>query len=162
MYKTLMKKPHCLVVILMMFHGLSHGLTIGIPKTLIDTAVAKKFPKEKATITLDKPTTGFSKIQQKIELCGTWSSKFPKANGNFCIDTQPIWNKDKGDIEISKVNILKFTTSDGKELPTAATHTINATLMTLLDGTSVYTVPDMIGKRLSRIEIQDNSFQLIF
>ena len=161
-YKHFMRKTHCLILVLMLFHGLSHGLTIGIPKTLIDAAVAKKFPKEKATITLDKPATKFSKLQQKIELCGTWSSKFPKANGDFCIDTQPVWNKDKGDIEISKVNILKLTTSDGKELATATTTTLNATLLTVLDGTSIYTVPDMIGKRLSRIEIQDNSFQLIF
>ena len=162
MSTNLMKKSQCLIMVLMLFHGLSHGITIGIPKSLIDSAVAKKFPREKASITLDKPSTTFSKQRQKIEFCGTWSSKFPKANGEFCTDTQPVWNKDKGDIEISKVNILKLTTSDGKELSMTATQTLNATLLTILDGTSIYTVPDMIGKRLNRIEIQDNSFQLIF
>jgi len=40
--------------------------------------------------------------------------------------------------------------------------TLNSTVLTLLDGTSVYHVPDMIGKRLDAIEIQDNSFKLIF
>jgi hypothetical protein len=157
-----MKKTHGLIALLMLFHGYSHGFSMGIPKPLIDAAVAKKFPKEKATITLDKPSTTFSKLRQKIELCGTWAAKFPKTHGDFCIDIQPVWNKDTGNIEISKVNILKLSTANGKELPAAAAHTLNATLLTLLDGTSVYTVPEMVGKRLSSISIQENSFQLSF
>jgi hypothetical protein len=158
----MMKKFFCVTLVLLVCHGLAHAISIGIPKALIDVAVAKKFPKEKATVTLDKPTTAFSKSRQKIELCGTWASKLPKANGEFCIDTQPVWNKDKGDIEISKVNVLKLTTADGKEMSAAVSTTLNATLLTLLDGTSVYHVPDMIGKRLDRIEIQDSGFQLVF
>jgi hypothetical protein len=157
-----MKKILGFVIGLWLCQGQVHALSLGIPKALIDVAVAKKFPKEKATITLDKPSTAFSKSRQKIELCGTWASKLPKANGEFCVDTQPVWNKDKGDIEISKVNLLKLTTADGKELPAVIANTLNATLLTLLDGTSVYHVPDMIGKRLERIEVQDASFQLTF
>ena len=142
--------------------GSAQAISLNVPKGLIDIAVAKKFPKEKATITLDKPTMALSKARQKVELCGTWASKLPKANGDFCIDTQPVWNKDKGDIEISKVNILKLTTADGKELSAAITNTLNATLLTLLDGTSVYHVPDMIGKRLDGIEVQDSGIKLNF
>ena len=133
-----------------------------MPKGLIDIALAKKFPKEKATITLDKPTMGLSKQRQKVELCGTWASKLPKANGDFCIDTQPVWNKEKGDIEISKVNVLKLSTADGKELSAAVASTLNATVLTLLDGTSVYHAPDMIGKRLDSIEVQDSGIKLNF
>ena len=142
--------------------GSAQAISLNVPKGLIDIAVAKKFPKEKATITLDKPIMGLSKARQKVELCGTWASKLPKANGDFCIDTQPVWNKDKGDIEISKVNILKLTTADGKELSAAIANTLNATLLTLLDGTSVYHVPDMIGKRLDGIEVQDSGIRLQF
>ena len=138
------------------------ALSLNIPKSLIDLGMAKKFPKEKLTITLDQPVTKFSKERQKIELCGTWASKLPPRKGEFCVDTQPVWNKDKGDIEISKVNILKLATADGKELSGTISGTLNSTVLTLLDGTSVYHVPDMIGKRLDAIEIQDNSFKLIF
>ncbi len=138
------------------------ALSLNIPKSLIDLGLAKKFPKEKLTITLDQPVTKFSKERQKIELCGTWASKIPQRSGEFCVDTQPVWNKEKGDIEISKVNILKLTTADGKELSGTISGTLNSTVLTLLDGTSVYHVPDMIGKRLDAIEIQDNSFKLIF
>jgi hypothetical protein len=138
------------------------ALSLNIPKSLIDLAMAKKFPKEKLTITLDQPVTKFSKERQKIELCGTWVSKIPQRSGDFCVDTQPVWNKEKGDIEISKVNILKLVTADGKELSGAISGTLNSTVLTLLDGISVYHVPDMIGKRLDAIEIQDNSFKLIF
>jgi len=138
------------------------ALSLNIPKSLIDLGVAKKFPKEKLTITLDQPVTKFSKERQKIELCGTWASKIPQRSGEFCVDTQPVWNKEKGDIEISKVNILKLATADGKELSSSISGTLNSTILTLLDGTSVYHVPDMIGKRLDAIEIQDNSFKLIF
>ena len=138
------------------------ALSLNIPKSLIDLGMAKKFPKEKLTITLDQPVTKFSKERQKIELCGTWVSKIPQRSGDFCVDTQPVWNKEKGDIEISKVNILKLVTADGKELSGAISGTLNSTVLTLLDGTSVYHVPDMIGKRLDAIEIQDNSFKLIF
>lgn len=138
------------------------AISLSIPKTLIDGAVAKKFPKEKLTITLDKPSTKFNKDRQKIDLCGTWASKVPQRSGEFCVDTQPVWNKAKGDIEISKVNILKLTAGDDKELPSAVASTLNATLLTLLDGTSVYHVPDMVGKRLESIEVQESSFKLIF
>ena len=137
------------------------ALSLNIPKSLIDLGMAKKFPKEKLTITLDQPVTKFSKERQKIELCGTWASKIPQRSGEFCVDTQPVWNKEKGDIEISKVNILKLTTADGKELSGTISGTLNSTVLTLLDGTSVYHVPDMIGKRLDAIEIQENSFKLI-
>ena len=130
------------------------ALSLNIPKSLIDLGMAKKFPKEKLTITLDQPVTKFSKERQKIELCGTWASKIPQRSGEFCVDTQPVWNKEKGDIEISKVNILKLTTADGKELSGTISGTLNSTVLTLLDGTSVYHVPDMIGKRLDAIEIQ--------
>ena len=138
------------------------SLSLSIPKSLIDMGVAKKFPKEKLTLTLDKPVTKFSKERQKIELCGTWASKIPQRSGDFCVDTQPVWNKTKGDIEISKVNILKITMGDGKELSSPIAANLNATLLTLLDGTSVYHVPDMIGKRIDAIEVQETSFKLIF
>lgn len=157
-----MNKSICISLAWLLFAGNAQAISISVPKALIDIAVAKKFPKEKATITLDKPTLGLSKQRQKVELCGTWASKLPKANGDFCIDTQPLWNKDKGDIEISKVNVLKLSTADGKELPAAMASTLNATVLTLLDGTSVYHVPDMIGKRLDNIEVQDSGIRLQF
>ena len=157
-----MSKSICFALAWLLCVGSAQAISLNVPKGLIDIAVAKKFPKEKATITLDKPTMALSKARQKVELCGTWASKLPKANGNFCIDTQPVWNKDKGDIEISKVNILKLTTADGKELSAAIANTLNATLLTLLDGTSIYHVPDMIGKRLDGIEVQDSGIRLQF
>ena len=157
-----MSKSICFALAWLLCVGSVQAISLNVPKGLIDIAVAKKFPKEKATITLDKPTMAMSKARQKVELCGTWASKLPKANGDFCIDTQPVWNKDKGDVEISKVNILKLTTADGKELSAAIANTLNATLLTLLDGTSVYHVPDMIGKRLDSIEVQDSGIRLQF
>ena len=157
-----MNKSIYLSLAWLVFAGSAQAISISVPKGLIDIAVAKKFPKEKATITLDKPTMGLSKQRQKVELCGTWASKLPKANGDFCIDTQPVWNKEKGDIEISKVNVLKLSTADGKELSAAVASTLNATVLTLLDGTSVYHVPDMIGKRLDSIEVQDGGIKLNF
>lgn len=140
----------------------SHAISLSIPKALIDVTVAKKFPKEKLSIVLDQPFTKFSKERQKIELCGTWTLKIPQRQGVFCVDTQLVWNKAKGDIEISKVNILKLALADGQELSSAVNAALNASLLTLLDGTSVYTVPDMIGKRLDSIEILDSSFKLVF
>ena len=157
-----MSKSICFALAWLLCVGSAQAISLSVPKGLIDIAVVKKFPKEKATITLDKPTMALSKARQKVELCGTWASKLPKANGDFCIDTQPVWNKDKGDIEISKVNILKLTTADGNELSAAIANTLNATLLTLLDGTSVYHVPDMIGKRLDSIEVQDSGIRLQF
>ena len=97
-----MSKSICFALAWLLCVGSAQAISLNVPKGLIDIAVAKKFPKEKATITLDKPKMALSKQRQKVELCGTWASKLPKANGDFCIDTQPVWNKDKGDIEISK------------------------------------------------------------
>jgi len=150
------------LILFMLTLNSSFAISFSIPKPLIDLAVAKKFPKEKLTIVLDQPSTKFSKERQKIELCGIWTSKVAQRFGDFCIDTQPVWNKSKGDIEISKVNILKLTTADGKELSNTVVHVLNSSLLTMLDGTSIYHVPDMIGKNLNSIEIQENSFKLIF
>ncbi len=150
----------CLYLCFFCTYAMSFSLSI--PKSLIDIGVAKKFPKEKLSITLDQPVTVFNKDRQKIELCGTWASKLPAKSGDFCVDTQPVWNKEKGDIEISKVNIIKLTAGDGKELSSSISSALNSTILTVLDGTSVHHVADMIGKRLEKIEIQESSFKLIF
>lgn len=138
------------------------ALSIGIPKTLIDKAVVAKFPKEKLSVKLENPITSFSKERQRIELCGNWSSKLPAKTGDFCIDFQPLWNKSKGDIVLSKLNILKLTSGDEKSLSPALAATLNSSLLTLLDGTSLYHVPDMVGKHLESIELQESSFKLVF
>lgn len=153
-----------LIVSVLFFYTLNSAfaLSLSIPKPLIDLAVAKKFPKEKLTVVIDQPSTKFSKERQKIELCGVWTLKVAQRSGDFCIDTQPVWNKTKADIEISKVHILKLSTADGKELSGTVIHVLNSSLLSLLDGTSVYHVPDMIGKNLESIEVQENSFKLIF
>jgi hypothetical protein len=157
-----MIKKLIIVLFIALFSSLAVAISLSIPKTVIDIFVVKKFPKEKLTILLDKPTTKYSKERQKIELCGVWMSKSPTRQGDFCVDTQPVWNKEKGDIEISKINILKLNTADGKELSGTILSSLNSTLLTLLDGTSVYHVPEMIGKRLESIEIQESSVKLIF
>ena len=156
------KTKYTFAIALLLAINTAFALSLSIPKSLIDLAVVKKFPKEKLTVVLDQPSTKFSKERQKIELCGIWTIKVPQRSGNFCIDTQPVWNKSKGDIEISKVNILKLATADGKELPSTVIHVLNSSLLTMLDGTTVYHVPDMVGKNLESIEVQENSFKLIF
>ena len=148
------KTKYTFAIALLLAINTAFALSLSIPKSLIDLAVVKKFPKEKLTVVLDQPSTKFSKERQKIELCGIWTIKVPQRSGNFCIDTQPVWNKTKGDIEISKVNILKLATADGKELPSTVIHVLNSSLLTMLDGTSVYHVPDMVGKNLESIEVQ--------
>lgn len=144
------------------FCSMANALSLSISKTLIDKAVSAKFPKEKLTIKLDQPSTKFDKERQKIALCGTWASKLPQKSGEFCLDFQPQWNKAKGDIQIAKVNILKLTEGENKAMPSALKATLNNTLLTLLDGTSVYHMPDMIGKHVDSIEVNDSSFKLQF
>ena len=162
-WQALMHKiKYVFAIALLLTFNASFALSLSIPKSLIDLAVVKKFPKEKLTVVLDQPSTKFNKERQKIELCGTWTLKVPQRSGDFCIDTQAVWNKSKGDIEISKVNILKLATADGKELSSTVIHVLNSSLLTMLDGTSVYHVPDMVGKNLESIEVQENSFKLIF
>jgi hypothetical protein len=73
-----------------------------------------------------------------------------------------IWNKSKGNVEISKVNILKITLGEEKELSNALAATLNTTLLTLFDGTSIYQAPEIIGKNLEGIEITENSLRLKF
>jgi hypothetical protein len=150
------------LILAFVFCSMANALSLSIPKTLIDKAVSAKFPKEKLTIKLDQPSTKFDKERQKIALCGTWNSKLPQKGGEFCLDFQPQWNKAKGDIQIAKVNILKLTEGENKAIPSALTATLNTTLLTLLDGTSVYHMPDMIGKHVDSIEVNDSSFKLQF
>ena len=140
----------------------AQALSLSIPKMVIDHAVSAKFPKEKLSLTLDNPSTKFIKETQKVELCGKWSTKLPQKTGDFCVDFHPAWNKAKGDVEISKVNLLKLTLGDDKSLPQAVASTLNSSLLRLLDGTSVYHVPDMVGKHLENLEVQDSSFKLVF
>ena len=149
-------------IIIGFFSQSIYALSLSIPKSIVDNAISKKFPKEKLSISLDKPTTKFIKDSQKIELCGIWLSKISQHKGDFCIDTQLNWNKSKGNVEISKVNILKITLGEEKEISNALAATLNSTLLTLFDGTSIYHAPEIIGKNLEGIEISENSLRLKF
>lgn len=139
-----------------------HALSLSVPKMLIDNAVSKKFPKEKYSVKLDNPVLRFNKDKQKLELCGTWASALIQKNGDFCIDFQPRWNKDTGDIEIAKLHLLKLTAGEDKALPSSVAAALNSSLLQLLDGTSVYKMPEVVGKHLESIDIQDNTLRLIF
>ena len=150
------------IIVIGFFSHSIHALSLSIPKSIVDNSISKKFPKEKLSITLDKPTTKFIKDSQRIELCGIWLSKISQHKGEFSINTQLIWNKSKGNVEISKVNILKITLGEEKELSNALAATLNTTLLTLFDGTSIYQAPEIIGKNLEGIEITENSLRLKF
>jgi hypothetical protein len=77
-----MKKTKLLFAIaLLLSFNAAFALSLSIPKSLIDLAVVKKFPKEKLTVVLDQPSTKFSKERQKIELCGIWTIKVPQRSG---------------------------------------------------------------------------------
>lgn len=140
----------------------AHGLSLGVPKLLIDSTVSKKFPKEKYGVKLDNPVLQLSQERQKIELCGQWSSKLLQKGGDFCIDFQPQWNKDTGEVQITKVQLLKLTAGDEKALPAAVASALNASLLQLLDGTPVYKVPETVGKHLESIDVQNSSIRLNF
>ena len=150
------------LLVLVLVGSAGHVFSLSIPKLLIDTGLATKFPKEKLTVKLENPVTQFNKESQKVELCGKWSSKLPRQSGDFCLDFHPQWNKSKGDIEISKLNILKLTAGEDRNLPAAVSNTLNNTLLLLLDGTTVYHVPESVGKHLESIEVQSSSFKLTF
>ena len=97
-----MSKSICFALAWLLCVGSAQAISLNVPKGLIDIAVAKKFPKEKATITLDKPTMALSKARQKVELCGTWASKLPKANGNFASTPNPCGTRTKGILKYPK------------------------------------------------------------
>ena len=63
-----MIKKLIIVLFIALFSSLAVAIRLIITKTVIDIFVVKKFPKEKLTILLDKPTTKYSKERQKIEL----------------------------------------------------------------------------------------------
>lgn len=140
----------------------AHALSLTLPKRLISNAVSQKFPKEKYSIRLDQPVLQLSQERQRIELCGQWSSKLVQKNGDFCIDFQPRWNKDTGEVEIAKVKLLKLTAGEDKALPPPLASALNGSLLQLLDGTAVYKVPETVGKHLDSIEVQDSGIQLNF
>lgn len=140
----------------------AYALSVSIPKSVIDNAIEKKFPKEKLSIILDKPLTRFNQDAQRIELCGIWQSKKTKYAGDFCIDTQLIWNKSKGNVEIAKANIVKITLGEDKEIPNVLSLALNSTLLTLFDGTSIYHAPEIVGKHLEGIEIRESGLKLLF
>lgn len=140
----------------------AQALSIGISKEMIDSALIKKFPLQKYTITLDHPILKFKKEIEKIEICGKWSEKITRSTGDFCLDALPVWNKGKGDIEIAKLNILKLNAKDLGELPPEIARALNTSVLNLLDGTSIYHVPDLVGKFLENIQVEDNGLRLLF
>ena len=140
----------------------AQALSLTVPKLLIDASVGKKFPKEKYSIRLDNPVLQLSRERQKIELCGQWSSNLVQKNGDFCIDFQPQWNKDTGEVEIAKVKLLKLIAGEDKALPPPLASALNGSLLQLLDGTAVYKVPETVGKHLESIEVQDSGIRLNF
>ena len=159
---TLQRLQACALVLLCLAVTTAHALSLTVPKLLIDAAVGKKFPKEKYSIRLDNPVLQLSRERQKIELCGQWSSPLVQKNGDFCIDFQPQWNKETGEVEIAKVKLLKLTVGENKALPTPLASALNGSLLQLLDGTAIYKVPETVGKHLESIEVQDSGIRLNF
>ena len=138
------------------------ALSFTIPKPLIESAVSKKFPKEKYSIRLENPSLHLSQERQKIQLCGQWTSKLVQKTGDFCIDFQPQWNKATGEVEIAKVNLIKLTSGEDKALPAQVAQALNGSLLQLLDGTAVYKVPETVGKHLESLEVQSSGIRLNF
>ena len=60
------------------------------------------------------------------------------------------------------MQLLKLSTSEGSEVPKAIEALLNNTVLTLLDGISAYHVPDLVGKHIEAIEVQESSFKLLF
>jgi hypothetical protein len=151
------------MVMLLSLLGLqAQALSFNVPKMFIDSAIQKKFPINKYTLNIDKPTLSFRKELQKISLCGTWSNSLAKIQGDFCVNLKPVWNKSVGEVQISNLNIEKFNTQDGHELPSHVSQLLNTTILKLLDGKGIYHMPEMIGKHLENIEVDENSIKLIF
>jgi hypothetical protein len=165
-----MRKHHRLTPILMLCVGLlaigahpwCNALTLPIPKAVIDQALRGKFPKERYGIKLDSPVTRFKADLQKVELCGQWHLKVPPKSGEFCLDFRPLWNKEKADIEMSGLNILKFTAGDDQEIPAQTLQLLNALLLPLLDGSPIYHAPEMTGKFLEGLKVDTSFIDLIF
>ena len=152
----------CAGVVLSLACMAAQALSFTIPKSLIESAVSKKFPKEKYSVRLENPSLQLSQEQQKIQLCGQWTSKLVQKTGDFCIDFQPQWNKDTGEVEIAKVNLIKLTAGEDKALPAQVAKALNGSLLQLLDGTAVYKVPETVGKHLESLEVQSSGIRLNF
>ncbi len=144
------------------FSSSSAAFSLPIPKGVIDKALESKFPKERYGIKLESPVTRFKADVQKVELCGVWRLKLPAKSGEFCVDFRPLWNKEKGDIELSALNILKLTAGSDQELPSQTAQLLNAMVLPVLDGSALYHVPDMVGKRLESLRIDTNALELVF
>ena len=140
----------------------SWAFSLPIPKTVVDQGLVAKFPKERYGLKLESPVTRFKADVQKVELCGVWRLKLPAKSGEFCVDFRPLWNKEKGDIELSALNILKLTAGSDQELPSQTAQLLNAMVLPVLDGSALYHVPDMVGKRLESLRIDTNAFELVF
>jgi len=152
----------CIALLGLLSYSLSMALSLPVPKVVIDKALEAKFPKERYGIKLESPVTRFKADVQKVELCGVWHIKLPARSGDFCLDFRPLWNKEKADMEMSGLNILKFTAGSDQELPAQTLQILNAMVLPLLDGTAIYHVPDMLGKHLENLKIDTNSFDLVF
>ncbi len=135
-------------------HPIVHAVSFNIPKSVIDKGIMLKFPLEKKFVNLENPVTLFNPANQKIEICGDWKVKLVQQKGSFCVDFHPYWNKQRNDIEISSVNLLKLTANEGREVSSSIAGLLNLTLLSLLDGTSIYHVSDFDGKFISNIEIK--------
>ena len=140
----------------------SWAFSLPIPKTVVDQGLVAKFPKERYGLKLESPVTRFKADVQKVELCGVWRFKLPAKSGDFCLDFHPLWNKDKGDIEMSALNILKLTAGNDEELPSQTQQLLNSMVVPVLDGASLYHVPDMVGKHIEKLNIAPNAFELVF
>ena len=155
------KKNHFYYVDFICLHA-THAFSFGIPKGVIDTYLNKKFPMEKYTITIDHPITKFKKEIEKIELCGNWSEQLTSTSGEFCVYAQLRWNKSNGDIELSKINLLKINAKELGELPSSISQSLNATVLSLLDGTCVYHMTEFMVKQIESIHVEETNLYFKF
>jgi hypothetical protein len=140
----------------------AHAISLRVPLSMIESEVAQQLPKEKLSVKIDRIQIKLNPSIQKMQLCGRWTSKLLKGKGDFCLDTQLTWNMNLGAIEIGQFQVIKLCSSDVAEISTKAASTVRHAFQLLLNDVHVYQVPDLIGKKISRIQVQENSFKILF
>ncbi|NTV09647.1 MAG: hypothetical protein HGA47_02625 [Zoogloea sp.] len=149
-------------LLLSAFAGSASAMSMEVGQAVINSSVAAKFPKEKMTITFLNPVVSFSKDRQRAALCGNWISKYPAHAGTFCVDARPAWDKAHGDVVITGVQTTKVDMDGDVTVSPIVLKAINASLLPLLDGTSIYHAPSLIGKMVEKIGVSDTGVLVYF
>lgn len=139
----------------------SSTFAIDIPESMLNSAIAKSFPREIKHFTVSSPAL---KLNDGVAVfCAVAQPKLLPNSVNFCTEFKPQWKQESGSLHAANMLLTSFSVEGMSDKHAEiAKATLNKAVLPLLDGTQIYQTDNWIGKRVTNIGVKPGKMSVEF